>query len=140
MVEVAGAFSPDELPACSRDVDVAVMPSMWWDCAPLAAAECLAGRVPLLAPRLGGLAEAVRDEVDGLLFDGLDAGALAVAARPPGGRGRAARAPPGRHRARRARSRRYVDQLEAYYAGAPPAQGVAAVPRRRRPLGRRPRA
>ncbi len=31
------------------------MPSMWWDCAPLMAAECLAGRVPLLAPRLGGL-------------------------------------------------------------------------------------
>jgi hypothetical protein len=25
------------------------MPSMWWDCAPLMANECLAGRVPLLA-------------------------------------------------------------------------------------------
>ena len=28
---------------------------LWWDCAPLAAAECLAARVPLIVPRLGGL-------------------------------------------------------------------------------------
>ncbi len=29
--------------------------------------------MPLLAPRMGGLAEAIRDEVDGLAFDGGDA-------------------------------------------------------------------
>src|SRR6476619_2404787 len=47
-------------------------------------AECLAGRVPVLASRMGGIAESVRDEVDGLLVDGLlvdgrDAPALAAA-------------------------------------------------------------
>ncbi len=50
---------------------------MWWDCAPLAAAECLAARVPLVVPRLGGLPEAIRDGVDGLVFDGLDVDDLA---------------------------------------------------------------
>lgn len=47
-------------------------------------AECLPGRVPVLASRMGGIAESVRDEVDGLLVDGLlvdgrDAPALAAA-------------------------------------------------------------
>ena len=77
VVELCGAFGPAELPELLAGVDVAVMPSLWWDCAPLMAAECLAGRVPLVAPRLGGLGEAVRHEVDGLLFDGLDADDLA---------------------------------------------------------------
>ena len=46
---------------------------------PLMVAECLAGRVPVLASRMGGIAESVRDEVDGLLVDGRDAPALAAA-------------------------------------------------------------
>jgi glycosyltransferase involved in cell wall biosynthesis len=77
VVELLGGFSPVEIGDLLRDVDVAVLPSMWWDCAPLAAAECLAARVPLVVPRLGGLPEAVRDEVDGLVFTGLDAVDLA---------------------------------------------------------------
>ena len=76
-VQLYGSFAPSELGELLRDVDVAVLPSLWWDCAPLAAAECLAARVPLVVPRLGGLPEAIRDEVDGLLFNGLDASDLA---------------------------------------------------------------
>ena len=77
VVELDGAFAPSEIGGLLRDVDAVVLPSMWWDCAPLAAAECLAARVPLVVPRLGGLAEAVRDGVDGLIFDALDADDLA---------------------------------------------------------------
>lgn len=76
-VEFDGAFSPAEIGARLADVDIAVLPSLWWDCAPLTAAECHAARLPLVVPRLGGLAEAVRDGVDGLMFDGLDATSLA---------------------------------------------------------------
>ena len=39
VVDVRGAFGPDDLPALLAEVDAAVMPSIWWDCAPLMAAE-----------------------------------------------------------------------------------------------------
>jgi len=117
--ELRGAFSTDELTDVLAGVDVAVLPSMWWDCAPLAAAECLAARVPLIVPRLGGLAEAVRDGVDGLVVDPLSAGALAAALDRLSSedglleRLQAGIAPPRRFDA-------YVDELEAYYAGERP--------------------
>lgn len=76
-VSLEGAFAPSEIGALLRGVDAVVLPSMWWDCAPLAAAECLAARTPLVVPRLGGLPEAIRDGVDGLTFEGLDAADLA---------------------------------------------------------------
>jgi glycosyltransferase involved in cell wall biosynthesis len=76
-VSLEGAFAHSEIGALLRGVDAVVLPSMWWDCAPLAAAECLAARTPLVVPRLGGLPEAIRDGVDGLTFEGLDAADLA---------------------------------------------------------------
>src|SRR5581483_10497418 len=79
VLELHGAFAPGEIGELLRDVDAVALPSMWWDCAPLAAAECLAARTPLIVPRLGGLPEAIREGVDGLTFDGLDAGSLAAA-------------------------------------------------------------
>ena len=123
-----GSFATDELADVLAGVDVAVLPSMWWDCAPLAAAECLAARVPLVVPRLGGLAEAVRDGVDGLVVDPLSADALAVAldrlASEDGllERLQAGIEPPHRFAA-------YVDELEAYYAGERPGRvAVDAAP------------
>jgi glycosyltransferase involved in cell wall biosynthesis len=119
VVELSGAFAPSEIGGLLRDVDAVVLPSLWWDCAPLAAAECLAARVPLIVPRLGGLAEAVRDGVDGLVFDALDADDLArVLDRLAGEPGllerlQAAIEPP------RAFAD-YVDELEAYYTGERP--------------------
>jgi glycosyltransferase involved in cell wall biosynthesis len=128
-VEICGAFSHDRLPELLAGVDVAVIPSLWWDCAPLMVAECLAGRVPVLASRMGGIAESVRDDVDGMLVDGRDAPALAAAldrlAGEPGllERLQAAIDPP------RAFTD-YVDELERYYAGERPSQS----PGRRLPV------
>jgi glycosyltransferase involved in cell wall biosynthesis len=119
VVEITGAFAPDQIGELLREVDAVVLPSLWWDCAPLAAAECRAARVPLLVPRLGGLPEVVRDGVDGLHFEALNAGSLAVAlerlATEPGllERLQGAVAPPRPFAA-------YVDELEAYYAGERP--------------------
>ena len=119
VVEVRGAFSTDRLAEVLAGVDVAVLPSMWWDCAPLAAAECLAGRVPLVVPRLGGLAEAVRDGVDGLVVDPLDADALAGALdRLAGEAGLLERLQAGIEAPYAFGD--YVDALEAYYAGERP--------------------
>ncbi|MEY2535153.1 MAG: hypothetical protein QOF29_3063, partial [bacterium] len=122
VVEVRGAFGPDDLPSLLAGVDAAVMPSMWWDCAPLMAAECLAGRVPLLAPRLGGIPEWVRDEHEGLLFDGRSAEDLASALDRLSGeaglleRIQAEIVAPGSFAA-------HVDELESYYRRQRPAYG-----------------
>jgi glycosyltransferase involved in cell wall biosynthesis len=125
VVEVHGEFQSSELPGLLAGVDAAVMPSMWWDCAPLAAAECLAGRVPLVAPRLGGLGEAVRDGVDGLLCEGLDAGDLARQLdRLAGEPGLLERLQEGIEAPRPFAE--YVDELERYYAGERPSRGVVA--------------
>jgi glycosyltransferase involved in cell wall biosynthesis len=119
VVELHGVFAPEEIGELLRGVDAVVLPSMWWDCAPLAAAECLAARTPLIVPRLGGLPEAIRDGVDGLTFDGLDAGSLAAAldrlALEPGllERLQAGIAEPRAFTA-------YIDELEAYYRGERP--------------------
>ena len=116
VVELCGAFAPSEIAGLLAGVDAVALPSTWWDCAPLAAAECLAARTPLLVPRLGGLPEAIRDGVDGLTFDGLDVDDLARAldrlALEPGllERLQDAIAAP------RAFTD-YVDELEAYYDG-----------------------
>jgi glycosyltransferase involved in cell wall biosynthesis len=116
VVELCGSFAASEIDRVLAGVDVAALPSLWWDCAPLAAAECRAAGVPLVVPRLGGLAEAARDEVDGLVFAPLDAGDLARQldrlASEPGLLERLQRG----IEAPRAFSA-YVDELEAYYAG-----------------------
>ncbi|HEY0388741.1 MAG TPA: glycosyltransferase [Gaiellales bacterium] len=79
VVEIRGPFTHDQLAERLAEVDVAAVPSLWWDCAPLVVAECLAGGVPVLASRMGGMPDLVRDGVDGLLVDGRDAGDLAAA-------------------------------------------------------------
>ncbi|WP_272475298.1 glycosyltransferase [Baekduia alba] len=79
VVEIHGRFTPTELPDLLASVDVAVAPSLVWETQGLAALEARAARVPVVAARMGGLAEAVRHDVDGLLFDGGDAAGLAAA-------------------------------------------------------------
>ncbi len=119
VLELCGRYSPSELERVLAGVDAAALPSMWWDCAPLAAAECMAARVPLIAPRLGGLAEAVADGRDGLLFDGLDAQDLArCLERLAGERGLLERLQGGIAAPRSFGD--YVDELEAYYRGERP--------------------
>jgi glycosyltransferase involved in cell wall biosynthesis len=125
VVELCGAFAPSEIGSLLAGVDAVVLPSLWWDCAPLAAAECRGARVPLIVPRLGGLAEVVRDEVDGLTFAGLDASDLArqldrVALEPGLLERLQAAIPPPRAFAA------YVDELEAYYAGERPGRADGA--------------
>ncbi len=120
-VELCGAFSPSEIGGLLRGVDAVALPSMWWDCAPLAAAECLAARTPVLVPRLGGLPEAIRDGIDGLTFDGLDVDDLArTLDRLASEAGLLERMQSGISEPRAFAT--YVDELEAYYGGARPSR------------------
>jgi glycosyltransferase involved in cell wall biosynthesis len=53
-----------------------VVPSIWYDF-PLIIHEALATKTPVIATNLGGMAEAVAHETNGLLFDRGDVGGLA---------------------------------------------------------------
>jgi glycosyltransferase involved in cell wall biosynthesis len=124
VVELCGTFAPEALPELLGGLDVAALPSMWWDCAPLAAAECAAAGLPLLVPRLGGLAEVIRDEHDGLLFDGLDVNDLARQLdRLASEAGLLERLQSGIEPPRSFAS--YIDALEAYYKGERPGRVAA---------------
>ncbi|MFI5300969.1 MAG: glycosyltransferase [Polyangiales bacterium] len=50
--------------------DVLVVPSRWLETGPLVVLEAFAAKVPVLGMRRGGIAELVRDDVDGRLVDG----------------------------------------------------------------------
>ncbi len=58
--------------------DAIVVPSIWAENAPLVIHEALQCRVPVITADYGGMAEYVRHEVNGLLFEHRNPGALAV--------------------------------------------------------------
>jgi GT2 family glycosyltransferase/glycosyltransferase involved in cell wall biosynthesis len=76
-----GSVSHERMPAILEDIDVLVVPSTWIENAPFIIREAFAAGVPVIASNLGGMAEMVRDGVDGLLFPAGDPAALAAAVR-----------------------------------------------------------
>jgi glycosyltransferase involved in cell wall biosynthesis len=114
VVELAGAFSHAELPAILAGLDAAVIPSLWWDCAPLVVAECLAGGLPVIGANMGGIPDFVQHERNGLLTDGRSPQALARALDRLAGEPGLLERLQGGIAAPRAFGA-YVDQLESIY-------------------------
>ncbi len=61
-----GAFQRADQPRLIAAADWVVVPSIWWENAPLVVAEAFAHRRPVICADVGGMAEMVRDGVDGL--------------------------------------------------------------------------
>jgi glycosyltransferase involved in cell wall biosynthesis len=76
-VTLVGRYRPDELPALMRAVDWVVVPSIWWENAPLVIQEAFALGRPVICSDIGGMAEKVTDGVDGLHFRAGDPAGLA---------------------------------------------------------------
>jgi GT2 family glycosyltransferase/glycosyltransferase involved in cell wall biosynthesis len=76
-----GPVPHERMPAVFQDLDVLVVPSTWIENAPFIIREAFAAGVPVVASDLGGMAEMVRDGIDGLLFPAGDPRALAAALR-----------------------------------------------------------
>jgi GT2 family glycosyltransferase/glycosyltransferase involved in cell wall biosynthesis len=74
-----GPVPPERMADALANVDVVVVPSVWIENAPFIIREAFAARLPVIAANLGGMAEMVRHEVDGLLFEPGDSKALAAA-------------------------------------------------------------
>ena len=76
-----GAYRRQDLPRLIADADWTLFPSEWWENAPLVISESFQHRRPVIASNIGGAAELVRHETDGLLFPAGDSQALAAAMR-----------------------------------------------------------
>jgi len=63
-----GRLAAAERAEAFRAIDVLVVPSLWYENAPLTIREAFASHTPVVASRSGGMAECVRDGIDGLLF------------------------------------------------------------------------
>lgn len=76
-----GAYVRNEQPRLIANVDWVVVSSVWWENAPLVIQEAFAHGRPVICADVGGMAEAVRDGVDGLHFSRGDSRSLAQAMR-----------------------------------------------------------
>lgn len=65
----AGPIAHAELDAFFQRVDVLAVPSVWYENSPFVIHEARFAGLPVLASRLGGMVELVRDDVDGLLAE-----------------------------------------------------------------------
>jgi glycosyltransferase involved in cell wall biosynthesis len=72
-----GAYVRHEQAKLIADVDWVIVPSVWWENAPLIIQEAFAHGRPVICSNVGGMAEAVRGNIDGLHFNRGDARSLA---------------------------------------------------------------
>ncbi len=77
-VRLHGPYDNARVDALMRGMDVVVMPSVWWENAPVVIEEALRNRVPVLCSDIGGMAEAVREGLDGFHFSTGSASELAA--------------------------------------------------------------
>jgi glycosyltransferase involved in cell wall biosynthesis len=61
-----GAYTGEDLGALMAEIDWVVVPSVWWENAPLVILEAFRHGRPVICGGVGGMAEMVRDGVDGL--------------------------------------------------------------------------
>ena len=78
-ISYVGRVKPDDVAQLTRDALFTIMPSQWFECQPYGLLESMAHGTPVVASRLGGLAEIVDDGVNGVLVRPGDAAALAAA-------------------------------------------------------------
>ncbi|MHB1131365.1 MAG: glycosyltransferase [Chloroflexota bacterium] len=73
-----GEFQGQEVWRVLANLDAVVVPSLWLENSPNSILEAQAAGVPVIGSNLGGIAELVRHEENGLLFAPNDAAALAM--------------------------------------------------------------
>lgn len=76
-IRFRGAFDHARIGEILAQLDMLIVPSVWYENSPVTIREAIAAQVPVIASRIGSLPEKVRDGIDGLLFKVGDAGDLA---------------------------------------------------------------
>ncbi|WP_376094468.1 glycosyltransferase family 4 protein [Roseomonas sp. CCTCC AB2023176] len=67
-VQLHGPYDNARVGSLMRSVDAVIVPSVWWENSPLVIQEAFLARRPVICSDIGGLAEKVRDGVDGFHF------------------------------------------------------------------------
>lgn len=80
-VQFEGTFDQRDVSDVYRQFDVLVVPSLWLENSPLVIHEAFMAGVPVVAARIGGIADLIEHGRTGLLYDPNDAGALEAALR-----------------------------------------------------------
>ena len=76
-IEFMGTFPNSEINKVFSEIDVLVVPSIWYENTPLVIYSAQAIKCPVIATDLGGMSEAVKHEENGLLFKKGDVAGLA---------------------------------------------------------------
>ena len=77
-VTLVGTYHPSDLPLLMRDVDWVVVSSRWWENSPLVIQEAFMQRRPVICSGIGGMAEKVTHNVNGLHFNVGDPDSMAA--------------------------------------------------------------
>jgi glycosyltransferase involved in cell wall biosynthesis len=67
-VTFAGPYAPDDVPRLMSQIDWVVVPSRWWENSPLVIQEAFMHGRPVICSGIGGMAEKVTHDVNGLHF------------------------------------------------------------------------
>jgi glycosyltransferase involved in cell wall biosynthesis len=67
-VKFHGPYDQSRVDALMQSVDAVIVPSIWWENSPLVIQEALRNGRPVICSDIGGMAEKVRDGVDGFHF------------------------------------------------------------------------
>jgi len=76
-IRFRGRYDPDDVDRLMQGVHAVVVPSIWWENSPVVIQEAMRNKRPVICSNIGGMAEKVRDGIDGFHFEAGDAMALA---------------------------------------------------------------
>jgi len=77
LVAFRGAYDNSQVQRLMRQCDAVLVPSIWWENSPLVIQEAFSARRPVICSDIGGMAEKVRDGLDGFHFRARSGAALA---------------------------------------------------------------
>jgi glycosyltransferase involved in cell wall biosynthesis len=68
-IRFMGGFNHKDISDAFSEIDVLVLPSIWNENFPLTILEAFSTRTPVIASRIGGIPELIKDKENGLLFE-----------------------------------------------------------------------
>lgn len=67
-IEFLGRYRNDDMDTILNDLDVVVLPSLWWENTPLVMLRALAHKVPVIVSDFPGMTEIIHDDENGFVF------------------------------------------------------------------------
>lgn len=67
-IEFKGVYDFSDIGKILDNIDIVIVPSIWYENAPLTISTSLAYRVPVITSNVGGMAEMIKDRFNGLTF------------------------------------------------------------------------